>query len=91
MAYFNKISMLFIAVVLICHVPSFCARKVLNVENMNGPVLKDNIIASADTKFFAGSPAPPTKIGHAMEVNEMRITEDSAFPYEANPSPGAGN
>lgn len=91
MARFNKIiTILFIIVVVfICYVPCFGARKVLSIENMNGPVLKDNIIASANTKSFG---SPPTKIGHAMEMNEiLHISKHSIFPDESVPSPGAGN
>ena len=90
MAHFNKITILFIAIVLICHAPSFGARKVLTTEKMNGHVLKRSIIASANPTVF-GSPAPLAKIGHAMAVNEMHITKHGALPDQSVPSPGAGN
>ncbi|XVF18546.1 hypothetical protein REPUB_Repub11eG0031800 [Reevesia pubescens] len=90
MAHFNKTAILIIAIILVCHAPSFGARKVLSNEKVNGPVLEQSIIVIANPKVL-GSPASPAKNGHAMVVNDMHITKQNALPDQSVPSPGAGN
>ncbi|EOY13423.1 hypothetical protein QQP08_021586 [Theobroma cacao] len=90
MALFSKTIILIIAIVLLCHVPCFQARKALSKENMDGPVLEQSMIVSANPKVLI-PPSIPAKSGHGTAVYEINITKHIALSGESVPSPGAGN